>query len=55
MVGTGALSWLSKKQHAVYFSSIEGEYRAAICVACEGILFDLQITQADSTTLYCES
>ena len=34
-LGSGAISWSSKKQPNVALSSIEAEYRGVVVVACE--------------------
>jgi hypothetical protein len=59
-LGTGAVSWASKKQHVVSLSSIEAEYRAATKGACEAvwlrrILGDLMLEQTKPTILFCDN
>lgn len=59
-LGSGAISWCSKKQPTVTLSSTEAEYRAAAKATCEAIwlrrlLGDVQITQVDPTVIYCDS
>jgi hypothetical protein len=59
-LGTGAVTWTSKKQHAVALSSTEAEYRGAVKGACEAVwlrrmLSDMQMQQTEPTPLLCDN
>ena len=59
-LGSGAISWSSKKQPTVALSSTEAEYRGAAVAACEAvwlkrILKDLGVPIKDPTPLYCDN
>ena len=36
-LGSGAVTWTSKKQQAVALSSIEAEYQGAVKASCEAV------------------
>ena len=60
MLGTGAVSWSSKKQPVVTLSTTEAEFIAAASCACQGvwmrrILEKLGHEQISSTTIYCDN
>ena len=59
-LGSGAISWSSKKQPTIALSSTEAEYRGAAVVACEAvwlkcILKDLGVPMKDPIRLYCDN
>ena len=59
-MGSGAISWASKKQPIVSQSTAEVEYIAANAAACQAIwlrriLTDLNERQEDGTTIYCDN
>ncbi|KAG8490934.1 hypothetical protein CXB51_014700 [Gossypium anomalum] len=56
-MGSGAVSWSSKKQPSTALSSSEDEYMAVTAAACQAvwirrILDDLKKTQVEATTIY---
>jgi hypothetical protein len=59
-LGSGMISWYSRKQRLVVLSSAETEYMAASRASCEAIwlrkiLVDLFDTKLDPTTIYCDN
>jgi hypothetical protein len=60
MLGGGAISWSSKKQHIVSLSTIEAEFMVAAACACQAvwmgrILEKLNHAQDGCTTLMCDN
>ena len=59
-MGSGVISWFSRKQSYVALSTVEVEYVAACLASCEAVwlrnllsdLFDLQL---DATCIYCDN
>eukprot|EP00253_Pinus_taeda_P027748 PITA_27748 len=59
-MGSGAISWASKKQPVVYLSTTEVEYVVAIAAACQAVwlrrvLRDLCHEQENDTTIYYDN
>jgi len=60
MLGTGAVSWSSKKQPIVTLSTTEAEFVAAASCACQAIwlrriLEEIQFKQQGETSIYCDN
>ena len=60
ILGNSPISWKIKKQHTVYRSSVEAEYRSMATTTCElkwlkGLLSTLGVMHSDPTHLYCDS
>ncbi|XP_057980101.1 uncharacterized mitochondrial protein AtMg00810-like [Malania oleifera] len=60
MLGTGAVSWSSKKQPIVTLSTTEAEFIVATACACQAIwlkriLEELQFKQVEATTVFCDN
>ncbi|KAL3720851.1 hypothetical protein ACJRO7_005629 [Eucalyptus globulus] len=60
MLGSGAVSWSSKKQSIVTLSTTEAEFVAATSCACQAIwlrkiLEELQFKQQKATIIYCDN
>lgn len=56
LLGTGVVSWSSKKQQIVTLSSTEAKFIAATACACQAlwlrwILEELQLKQVEATTI----
>eukprot|EP00253_Pinus_taeda_P032099 PITA_32099 len=59
-LGSGAVTWTSKKQQAVALSSTEAEYRGAVKASCEAVwlrrmLADMHASQTGPTSLFCDN
>eukprot|EP00253_Pinus_taeda_P002224 PITA_02224 len=59
-LGSGVVTWTSKKQQAVALSSTEAEYRGAIKASCETVwlrrmLADMHASQTGPTSLFCDN
>eukprot|EP00253_Pinus_taeda_P023353 PITA_23353 len=59
-LGSGAVTWTSKKQQAVAPSSTEAEYRGAVKASCEAVwlrhmLADMHASQTGPTSLFCDN
>jgi hypothetical protein len=60
MLGTGVVSWSSKKQPIVTLSTTESEFVAAASCACQAIwlrriLEEIQFKQQGETSIYCDN
>ena len=60
MLGTGVISWLSKKRPIVTLSSTKAEFVAATTCACQAIwlrriLKELKFKQLGATTIFCDN
>ena len=59
-MGSGVISWFSRKQYCVALSTAEAEYVASCSASCEAVwprkllsnLFDIQM---DATCIYCNN
>ncbi|MCO5571598.1 hypothetical protein L7F22_025344 [Adiantum nelumboides] len=59
-LGSGVISWISKKQHIVALSFTEAEYKAACFASCEAfwlrrLLGDIGAVQEQPTMLLCDN
>eukprot|EP00253_Pinus_taeda_P003493 PITA_03493 len=59
-LGSDAITWTSKKHHAVALSLTKAEYRGAIKASCEAVwlrrmLADMHVSQANPTPLFCDN
>eukprot|EP00253_Pinus_taeda_P004464 PITA_04464 len=59
-LGSGVVTWTSKKQQAVALSSTEAEYQGAVKASCEAVwlrrmLADIHVSQTGPTPLFCDN
>ena len=59
-LGSGAVTWSSKKQATTALSSSEAEYVAATSAACQGVwlrrlLADFNLEQEGATEIWCDN
>ena len=59
-MGSGVISWFSRKQSCVALSIAEAEYVVACSTSCEAVwlrklLYDLFDLQLDATCIYCDN
>ena len=59
-ISSGAISWASKKQSVVAFSTTEVEYNSLSLASCQTlwikwILSELKHEQVEGTTLFCDN
>ena len=59
-MGSGVISWFSRKQSCVALSTTEAEYVAAFSASCEAVwlwklLYDLFDLQMDSICIHCNN
>eukprot|EP00253_Pinus_taeda_P032051 PITA_32051 len=59
-LGSGVVTWTSKKQQGVALSSTEAEYRGAVKASCEAVwlrrmLADMHVSQTGPTPLLCDN
>eukprot|EP00253_Pinus_taeda_P025809 PITA_25809 len=59
-LGSGVVTWTSKKQQAVALSSTEAEYRGTVKASCEAVwlqrmLADMHASQTGPTSLFCDN
>ncbi|GKV21938.1 hypothetical protein SLEP1_g31860 [Rubroshorea leprosula] len=60
MLGSGAISWSSKKQPIVTLSTTKAEYVAPTSCACQAIwlrriMEELELNQHEATSIYCDN
>jgi len=59
-LGVSPISWKTKKQHTVFRSSVEAEYRSMAMTTCElqwlkGVLSSLEVPHPTPMSLHCDS
>ena len=59
-IGSGVVSWFSRKQKSVALSSVEAEYMASIMASCEGmwlrkLLAGLFKCELEATVVHCDN
>lgn len=59
-IGSGVISWCSKKHHTIALSSAEAKYQAMCAVACEAVwlrrlLQDAGEEQVEATVINCDN
>ena len=59
-LGSGVISWETKKQPLVALSTIKVEYKTIVGATCEvvwlrRVLYDLKLSQMQPTTLQCDN